>query len=86
MGWTPSRRKRTPCTPGNRRAGSPPGRGVRASGHPRRARQTEEQVGKAVAARMERREIFTRIAPPLFCVVLDEGVSHRPISGREGAP
>ncbi|MER5322102.1 helix-turn-helix domain-containing protein [Streptosporangium roseum] len=43
---------------------------------------TEEQVERAVAARMERQEIFTRAAPPLLRAILDEGVLHRPIGGR----
>lgn len=44
---------------------------------------TDEQVERAVAARMERQEIFARSAPPLFRAVLDEGVLHRPIGGKE---
>jgi transcriptional regulator with XRE-family HTH domain len=44
---------------------------------------TDEQVEKAVAARMERQEIFNRATPPLFRAVLDEGVLHRPIGGGE---
>lgn len=44
---------------------------------------TDEQVEKAVKARMERQEIFTRDAPPLFRAVLDEGVLQRPIGGKE---
>lgn len=43
----------------------------------------EEQVEKAVVARMERQEIFARAAPPLFRAVLDEGVLCRPIGGGE---
>jgi hypothetical protein len=44
---------------------------------------TDEQVERAVAARMERQEIFARAAPPLFRAVLDEGVLYRPIGGKE---
>lgn len=44
---------------------------------------SERQVERAVAARMERQEIFTCADPPLFRAVLDEGVLHRPIGGRE---
>ncbi|GAA2848468.1 helix-turn-helix transcriptional regulator [Streptosporangium fragile] len=44
---------------------------------------TDEQVEKAVVARMERQEIFARANPPLFRAVIDEGVLHRPIGGKE---
>ncbi|MGC5009311.1 helix-turn-helix domain-containing protein [Streptosporangium sp. DT93] len=44
---------------------------------------TEEQTEKAVAARMERQEIFRRTNPPLFRAVLDEGVLHRPVGSKE---
>ncbi|MDH2429155.1 helix-turn-helix transcriptional regulator [Sphaerisporangium sp. TRM90804] len=44
---------------------------------------SEAQVEKAVAARMERQEIFGRANPPMLRVVLDEGVLHRPIGGKE---
>ncbi|GAA3115798.1 helix-turn-helix domain-containing protein [Streptosporangium carneum] len=44
---------------------------------------TDEQVEKAVAARMKRQEIFARAIPPLFRAILDEGVLHRPIGGKE---
>ncbi|MFD0887242.1 helix-turn-helix domain-containing protein [Streptosporangium algeriense] len=44
---------------------------------------TEEQVDKAVAARMKRQEIFARATPPLFRAILDEGVLYRPIGGKK---
>ncbi|MFF3441045.1 Scr1 family TA system antitoxin-like transcriptional regulator [Streptosporangium sp. NPDC002721] len=44
---------------------------------------TNEQVEKAVAARMERQAIFTRDVPPMFRALLDEGVLRRPIGGKE---
>ncbi|MER7129288.1 helix-turn-helix domain-containing protein [Streptosporangium saharense] len=44
---------------------------------------TEEQVDKAVEARMERQKIFSRLSPPMLWVVLDEGVLHRPIGGKD---
>ncbi|MFF5212339.1 helix-turn-helix domain-containing protein [Streptosporangium sp. NPDC000396] len=44
---------------------------------------TDEQMEKAVAARMERQKIFARANSPLFMAVIDEGVLHRPIGGRE---
>ncbi|MGC5013759.1 helix-turn-helix domain-containing protein [Streptosporangium sp. DT93] len=43
----------------------------------------DHQVEKYVAARMERQAVFTRAAPPMLWVVLDEGVLHRPIGGKE---
>ncbi|MEU3165213.1 helix-turn-helix transcriptional regulator [Streptosporangium sp. NPDC006930] len=44
---------------------------------------TDKQVEKAVVARMERQEIFTRANSPLFRAILDENVFHRPIGGKE---
>ncbi|MEU8202747.1 helix-turn-helix transcriptional regulator [Streptosporangium sp. NPDC049046] len=44
---------------------------------------TDKQVEKAVAARMERQEIFARDTPPLFRAVLDEGVLHRLVGSKE---
>jgi transcriptional regulator with XRE-family HTH domain len=44
---------------------------------------TDEQVEKAVTARMERQTIFARVSPPLFRAVIDEGVLHRPIGGKD---
>ncbi|MET8160545.1 helix-turn-helix transcriptional regulator [Sphaerisporangium sp. NPDC005289] len=41
------------------------------------------QVDKAVTARMERQAIFQRPQPPMFRVLLDEGVLHRPIGGKK---
>ncbi|GGP79911.1 helix-turn-helix domain-containing protein [Streptosporangium pseudovulgare] len=38
-----------------------------------------EQVEEHVTARMERQSILRRPKPPMFWVVLDEGVLHRPI-------
>ncbi|GII96869.1 transcriptional regulator [Sinosporangium siamense] len=42
----------------------------------------EEQVERAVTARLERQKILSRTNPPMLWVVLDEGVLHRPIGGR----
>ncbi|WP_189249452.1 DUF5753 domain-containing protein [Streptosporangium pseudovulgare] len=44
---------------------------------------SDEQVEKAVAARMERQQIFNREKPPLFRAIIDEGVLHRLIGGRK---
>ncbi|MBB2913945.1 transcriptional regulator with XRE-family HTH domain [Streptosporangium becharense] len=44
---------------------------------------SDEQVERAVSARMERQKILARNAPPMLRVVLDEGVLHRPIGGKE---
>ncbi|MFB9679894.1 helix-turn-helix domain-containing protein [Streptosporangium vulgare] len=44
---------------------------------------TDRQIEKAVTARMERQEIFRRATPPLFRVVLDEGVLHRLVGSKE---
>ncbi|MER6829474.1 helix-turn-helix transcriptional regulator [Streptosporangium sp. NPDC000563] len=44
---------------------------------------TDKQTEKAVAARMERQEIFARDTPPLFRAVLDEGVLHRLVGSKE---
>ncbi|WP_442811719.1 DUF5753 domain-containing protein [Streptosporangium sp. NBC_01755] len=43
----------------------------------------DEQVEKAVAARMERQRILSQSVPPMLWVILDEGVFHRPIGGKE---
>lgn len=43
---------------------------------------TDEQVEKAVQARLERQVILSRPNPPMLWVVLDEGVLQRPIGGR----
>ncbi|MET8050651.1 helix-turn-helix transcriptional regulator [Streptosporangium sp. NPDC005286] len=43
----------------------------------------DEQTEKAVMARIARQEIFARPNPPMFRVVLDEGVLCRPIGGKE---
>ncbi|GAB2497446.1 helix-turn-helix domain-containing protein [Streptosporangium sandarakinum] len=40
---------------------------------------TPEQVEQQVTARMERQSILKRSKPPLFWVVIDEAVLHRPI-------
>ncbi|MEV6984489.1 Scr1 family TA system antitoxin-like transcriptional regulator [Sphaerisporangium sp. NPDC051017] len=40
-------------------------------------RSTSEMVEKQVTARMERQKIFGRPEPPMYWVVLDEGVLHR---------
>jgi DNA-binding XRE family transcriptional regulator len=44
---------------------------------------TDEQVHAAVQARMKRQTILTRSNRPILRVVLDEGVLHRPIGGRD---
>ena len=44
---------------------------------------TEEQVEDMVQARMERQSILTREHPPMFWVILDEGVLRRPVGGAE---
>lgn len=44
---------------------------------------TDEQVEKGVQARLERQIILSRPDPPMFWVMLDEGVLQRPIGGRE---
>lgn len=44
---------------------------------------TDEQVEKSVQARLERQIIWSRPSPPMFWVLLDEGVLQRPIGGRE---
>ena len=44
---------------------------------------TEEQVEDMVRARMERQSILTREHPPMFWVILDEGVLRRPVGGVE---
>ncbi|MDX6761238.1 MULTISPECIES: helix-turn-helix domain-containing protein [Streptomyces] len=51
-------------------------RAVLASGLP-------DQLEELVAARMERHRILRREKPPMVWVVLDEGVLHREIGGRE---
>ncbi|MEO3855773.1 helix-turn-helix transcriptional regulator [Acrocarpospora sp. B8E8] len=42
-----------------------------------------EQIEEAVAARMHRQTIFERSTPPMFWVVLDEGVLSRPVGSGE---
>ncbi len=44
---------------------------------------TDQQVEKLVEARMQRQEIFARTIPPMFRVVLDEGILQRPIGGKK---
>jgi transcriptional regulator with XRE-family HTH domain len=44
---------------------------------------SDEQVEKAVAARLERQNIFARASPPMLRIVLDEGILHRPIGGKK---
>ncbi|MEV6979648.1 helix-turn-helix transcriptional regulator [Sphaerisporangium sp. NPDC051017] len=44
---------------------------------------SDEQVEKAVIARMERQEIFARAHPPMLRVVLDEHVLYRLIGSQE---
>ncbi|GII82202.1 transcriptional regulator [Sphaerisporangium siamense] len=44
---------------------------------------TEDQVERAVMARMERQAIFDRPDSPMLRVLLDEGVLHRPIGGKK---
>ncbi len=44
--------------------------------------RTAEQIDEMVAARSARQEILTRQKPPLLCVMLDEGILHRPVGTR----
>jgi transcriptional regulator with XRE-family HTH domain len=44
---------------------------------------TEDQVEDMVRARLERQAILTREHPPMFWVILDEGVLRRPVGGSE---
>ncbi|MEV7968531.1 helix-turn-helix transcriptional regulator [Sphaerisporangium sp. NPDC088356] len=44
---------------------------------------TDEQVEKLVAGRLERQSILAQTAAPLFRAVLDEGILHRPIGGKD---
>lgn len=43
----------------------------------------EAQVEEMVQARLDRQAIFQQDAPPMYAAVIDEGVLHRPIGGRE---
>lgn len=43
---------------------------------------SDAQVEKAISTRMKRQTIFQRSNPPMFRVILDEGVLHRPIGGK----
>ncbi|MEU7835911.1 helix-turn-helix transcriptional regulator [Nonomuraea sp. NPDC049129] len=45
---------------------------------------TEEEVEQALEARLQRQTIFDRPTCPMFTGVMDEGVLHRQIGGREG--
>lgn len=47
------------------------------------ARDSEQKIEQHVAARMNRQQILTRDAPPLFWVILDENVLRRPVGGAE---
>lgn len=44
---------------------------------------TEAEVEQQVSARMQRQTILDRDTPPVVWVLLDEGVLHRPVGGRE---
>lgn len=44
---------------------------------------TEDEIEQLVAARLERQAILDRDEPPLLWVIVDEGVLHRPVGGRE---
>ncbi|MEV5407666.1 helix-turn-helix transcriptional regulator [Thermopolyspora sp. NPDC052614] len=44
---------------------------------------TPAQVDERVAARIERKSIFTRDKPPTIISIIDEGVLHRPVGGPE---
>jgi hypothetical protein len=44
---------------------------------------TEDQVEDMVRARLERQSILARERPPMFWVILDEGVLRRPVGGAE---
>jgi len=43
----------------------------------------QEQVEALVAARLDRQELLNRTNPPMYLVILDEGVLSRPIGGPE---
>ncbi|GAA1820457.1 helix-turn-helix transcriptional regulator [Actinomadura chokoriensis] len=47
------------------------------------ARDSEQKIEQHVAARMNRQQILTRDAPPLFWVIMDESVLRRPVGGAE---
>ena len=44
---------------------------------------TDEEVEELVSARLQRQRIFDRASPPMYAAVLDEGILHRPIGGRQ---
>jgi len=44
--------------------------------------RTPEQINDMVAARMARQELLDREKPPLLCVMLDEGILHRPVGSK----
>ena len=46
-----------------------------------RARDSDEEIEKHVAARMSRQEILARSDPPFLWVILDEAVLRRPVGG-----
>jgi transcriptional regulator with XRE-family HTH domain len=48
-----------------------------------RARDTDEQIERHVAARMNRQQVLTRDNPPLLWVIMDENVLRRPVGGAE---
>lgn len=51
--------------------------------HCTRVGVTEDDVEQLVTARLERQTILDRDNPPLLWVLLDEGVLHRPVGGRD---
>ncbi|MGH3328005.1 MAG: helix-turn-helix domain-containing protein, partial [Streptomycetales bacterium] len=48
-----------------------------------RPRDTDEEIERHVAARLERQAVLAREAPPLLWAVLDEAVLRRPIGGHD---
>lgn len=44
---------------------------------------TDTEVDEYLQVRLQRQAIFDRPSPPIFTAVIDEGVLHRPIGGRE---
>ncbi|MEV6985515.1 helix-turn-helix transcriptional regulator [Sphaerisporangium sp. NPDC051017] len=44
---------------------------------------SDKEVDDLLAARTQRQQILNRSVPPMLAVVIDEGVLHRPVGGRE---
>jgi transcriptional regulator with XRE-family HTH domain len=49
-----------------------------------RPADSDEEISERVAARLERQRILDRAKPPMFWVVVDEGVLRRPVGGADG--